>query len=213
MKIDIIVLASLLMASIAGISVAVSTSGSSGSDPTFDQVMADLENGSLIADLVIGRQAGRAEVTGKASGETTTQQREAISDYNKHLKKICNESSYNELKIKYPGANPTREGDLVDEYGDYVGPGVSYDGDPLFHNDTKAMYAGVGRIAGYAEITGQLVEASYYGNSTDKMDYGTFAGTITQCNIAIRDYNKLLKTHCDESHYEYDELKIEEFRI
>jgi len=69
-----------------------------------------------------------------------------------------------------------------------------------------------GLEAGRAEVVGQVLEANYYGNGTEKIDKATFTGTIAQCNTAIRDYNKLLKTHCDESTYRYDELKIEEFR-
>jgi hypothetical protein len=75
------------------------------------------------------------------------------------------------------------------------------------------MYLVCGLEAGRAEVVGQALEANHYGNETEKIDYATFVGTITQCNVAIRNYNKLLKTHCDESSYRYDELKIEEFRI
>ena len=138
--------------------------------------------------------------------------REDISDYNKVLKNRCYESRYNELKIKYPDARPSPPGALVDEYGDYIGPGASYDSDTFYPNETVVTYLVCGLEAGRAEVVGQVLEANYYGNGTEKIDKATFTGTIAQCNTAIRDYNKLLKTHCDESTYRYDELKIEEFR-
>jgi PHP family Zn ribbon phosphoesterase len=104
-------------------------------------------------------------------------------------------------------------GDLVNEYGDYIGPGASYDSDESLYNDTDVMYLICGEKAGSVEIIGQSAEASYYGNETNKIDKATFTKEIDQCNSFIEDYNKLLKTHCDESNYRYDELKIEEFRI
>jgi len=214
MKKVIIILASLLLVSIAGIYLAVSTSDSSSNpsydDRTFDQIMADLENGSMILDLTIGRKAGRAEMLGEIEASYS---REDISDYNKVLKNRCYESRYNELKIKYPDARPSPPGALVDEYGDYIGPGASYDSDTFYPNETVVTYLVCGLEAGRAEVVGQVLEANYYGNGTEKIDETTFTGTITQCNIAIRNYNKLLKTHCDESNYRYDELNIKEFRV
>ncbi len=228
MKKVIIVLTSLLMMSIVGISVAASTPSSSYGNRTTNQIMADLENNSLLLDLTIGREAGQAEVIGQLAEasyygngtekmddaifyETIAKCSEAISDHNKVLKGICNESRYNELKIKYPDARPAMPGDLVNEYGDYIGPGASYDGDQRFYNDTMVMYVVVGRQAGKAEAIGQIVEASYYGNGTGKIDYSTFAGTIAQCNMAIGDYNKLLRAHCDEP--TYNDRKLKEFQV
>jgi hypothetical protein len=214
MKKVIIILASLLVVLIAGISVAVSTSDSSSEPPyddrTFDQIMASLENGSMILDLTIGRKAGRAEMLGEMDASYS---REDISDYNKVLKNRCYESRYNELKIKYPDARPSPPGALVDEYGDYIGPGASYDSDIFYPNETVVKYLVCGLEAGRAEVVGQVLEANYYGNGTEKIDEATFTETITKCNAAIRNYNKLLKTHCDESNYRYEELKIKEFRI
>jgi len=210
MKKVIMVLASLLMVSIAGINAAAPTSGSSGDDRTFDQIMTNLENGAKILDLTIGRAAGRAEKLGQLD---VSYSRESISNYNKVLKTMCNESRYNELKIKYPDARPATSDDLVNEYGDYIGPGASYDSNEFLHNETVVMYLICGLEAGRAEVVGQVFEANNYGNGTEKIDTATFAGTITQCNEAISDYNKLLKTHCDESNYRYDELKIKEFII
>jgi len=209
MKKVIIILASLLIVSIAGISMAASTSDSSYDGRTFDQLSTDLENGVMILDLTIGRKAGRAEMLGEIEASYS---REDISDYNKVLKNRCYESRYNELKIKYPDARPSPPGALVDEYGDYIGPGASYDSDTFYPNETVVTYLVCGLEAGRAEVVGQVLEANYYGNGTEKIDKATFTGTIAQCNTAIRDYNKLLKTHCDESTYRYDELKIEEFR-
>jgi len=208
MKKVIIVLASLLIVLIAGISVAASTSGSSGSDRSSLTILHDLYNSCMILDLTIGRKAGRAEMLGEIEASYS---REDISDYNEALKEECNESRYNELKIKYPDASPGQS-DLVDEYGDYIGPGASYDSDTFYPNETVVTYLVCGLEAGRAEVVGQVLEANYYGNGTEKIDKATFTGTIAQCNTAIRDYNKLLKTHCDESNYRYDELKIEEFR-
>ena len=106
MKKVIIVLASLLMVSIAGISIATSTSGTSTSSSsydnrTFDQQMADWDNVTMVLELTIGRSAGRAEMLGQLDARYS---REDVGDYNKCLKLLCNESRYNELKIKYPDA-------------------------------------------------------------------------------------------------------------
>lgn len=193
--------------SIAGISMAASTSDSSYDGRTFDQLSTDLENGVMILDLTIGRKAGRAQMLGQMEAIYS---REDISNYNEALKFRCNESRYNELKvIAFPGSTS----DLIDEYGDYIGPGASYDSDPAFYNDTVVTYLACGLQAGRAEVAGQVLEANYYGNETQKIDKITFKETIAQCNAAIRNYNKLLKTHCDaSSSYRYDELKMEEFR-
>jgi hypothetical protein len=214
MKKVIIVLASLLVVLIAGISVAVSTSDSSSTPSydirTFNQIIAGVYNGGMILDLTIGRKAGRADKLGQLGLSYSS---EDIGDYNGVLKNRCYESRYNELKIKYPDARPSPPGALVDEYGDYIGPGASYDSDTFYPNETVVTYLVCGLEAGRAEVVGQVLEANYYGNGTEKIDETTFTGTITQCNTAIRNYNKLLKTHCDESNYRYDELKIKEFRI
>jgi hypothetical protein len=215
MKKVIIILASLLMVLIAGISMAASTLDSS-SDPsyddrTFDQIMDDMENSTMILDLTIGRKAGRAEMLGQLG---LSYSGEDIGDYNGVLKNRCYEPRYNELKLKYPGARPAMPGDLVNEYGDYIGPEASYDSATFFPNETVVMYLVCGLEAGRAEVVGQVLEAEYYGNETEKIDEATVIGILAQCNIAIQDYNVLLKKHCDESTYRrYDELKIEEFRI
>jgi hypothetical protein len=167
-------------------------------------------NSASIRYLDIGRQAGRAEVISKTTedDEIITQCRNAIGDYNEALKVICNESRYNELKmIRFPESTS----DLVDKYGDYIGPGVSYDRNRHFSNDTDVMYLTVGRHAGYAEAFGQTIEANFYGNGTEKINDSAVLGFILQCNAAISAYNDLLKRHCDEISFYYDELKIEEF--
>lgn len=192
----------------AGISLAASTSDSSGSDRTIDQPLTDLHNNIMILDLTIGRKAGIAEGLGLINASYS---REDISHYNTFLKEGCNESRYNELKIKYPDASPGQS-DLVNEYGDYIGPGASYDSDPAFYNETVLMYLVSGWAAGRSEIAGQVLETNFHGNETEKIDGPSFAQAIILCNAYIEEYNKLLKTHCDaSSSCRYDELKIKEF--
>lgn len=207
MKKVIIILASLLWVSIAGISMVASTSDSSGSDRTIDQPLTDLHNNIVIQELTTGRKAGIAEGLGLLNASYS---REDITNYNKALKFRCNESRYNKLKvIAFPGSTS----DLIDEYGDYIGPGASYDSDPLYYNETRLMYLVSGWAAGRAEIAGQVLETDFHGNETEKIDGPSFAQAIILCNAYIEEYNKLLKTHCDaSSSCRYDELKIEEFR-
>lgn len=207
MKKVIIVLASLLLVSIAGIGLAASTSDSSVSDPTIDQPLTDLHNNIMILDLTIGRKAGRAEELGR---QEASYSRVDIINYNKALKFRCNESRYNKLKVI---ASPVSTSDLIDEYGDRIGPGASYDSDPRYYNETVLWYLVSGWAAGRSEIAGQVLENDFHGNETEKIDEATFTQTILLCNAYIKEYNKLLKTHCDKSTYcRYDELKIEEFR-
>lgn len=185
-------------------------SSSSYDGRTFDQLMTSMENGAVMLDSAIGRLAGRAEMLGQLTNADYSLT--DISTYNGALKNICNESRYNELKLKYPGARPTMPGDLVDEYGDYIGPGASYgSGEPRYDDDL--MFLVCGEEAGSAEIIGQITEASYYGNETNKIDKATFTKDIDLCNFFIKDYNKLIKAHCFEHDCSYDEHKIEEFKI
>jgi hypothetical protein len=206
MKKVIIILVSLLLVLIAGISMAASTSDSSGSDRTIDQPLTDLHNNIMILDLTVGRKAGIAEGLGLLNESYS---REDIINYNQALKFRCNESRYNELKvIAFPGSTS----DLIDEYGDRIGPGASYDSDPLYYNETVLWYLVSGWAAGRSEIAGQVLETNFHGNETEKIDGPSFAQAIILCNAYIEEYNKLLKTHCDaSSSCRYDELKIKEF--
>lgn len=214
MKIIMLLASLLLVISLAGASTVDFTSGSSYDSRSTYQIVDDLKDSIMIMNLVVGRQAGQAEMYSKLyeiDESKLVECRQAIGKYNNRLKAKCNESRYNELKIKYPDSTPSLPGALVDEYGDYIGTGASYDSDPAFYNDTEVMYIITGREAGKAEVLGQTAKVIYEGNTTEKIDSISFGNTISQCNGAIREYNKLLKAHCDESQYHYDEFKINEF--
>jgi hypothetical protein len=157
--------------------------------------------------LAIGRAAGRAEMFGLLG---TSYSRNSIGDYNEALKPLCNESRYNGLKIRYPDARPKTPDDLVDEYGDYCGPGAAYESEAIFHNETIVRYLVIGRTVGMAEAFDAALKEDRYKNETEKLDKVMLAETIINSNAAIQEYNTLLKAHCDESRFQCAELMAKE---